>query len=217
MINDDLILAFDTVISSGDASVWRNEKEISSIGGDIEASSSETLLTSISGLLNESNLAKRNITLCALTIGPGSYTGIRIGIATALGLSRALGCKVYGVCSLKLLSHAGVEKDSVVSGVWAGRNEIVYQQFTSDGVKESEMELMTVEDFIRKYNGGSIEIILDRKSYEAIGKLDDKLMKSFKTPSANVASILAKIVEKRDFDVGDGKLTPIYSRSLFDR
>ena len=64
---------------------------------------SEVLTSEIEALLKSANIEIKQINLIAVGIGPGSYTGTRVGIATVKGLSQGLGIKIVGVNSFEAL------------------------------------------------------------------------------------------------------------------
>lgn len=73
------------------------------------------LLPTLEGLLRDAGSSPEAVTAIAVGIGPGSYTGLRVGIATALGLARGTGARVIGIPSLEALAwehgERGVELD----------------------------------------------------------------------------------------------------------
>jgi tRNA threonylcarbamoyl adenosine modification protein YeaZ len=66
----------------------------------------ESLLPSTERLLAQAGVDKRDLRLIAVGIGPGSYTGLRVGIALATGLGMGLAIPVVGIPSLTILAHA---------------------------------------------------------------------------------------------------------------
>jgi tRNA threonylcarbamoyladenosine biosynthesis protein TsaB len=93
-----LILAFDTA----------TDVATSALVGDGEVlgertSRAVTLLEDVDALLRQSGTQTRDIEALAVGIGPGSFTGVRIGLATARGLAFALGIPVAGVSTLDAL------------------------------------------------------------------------------------------------------------------
>src|SRR5689334_2998750 len=67
----------------------------------------EALLSSISGLLGRAGARLADVSRIAALDGPGSFTGIRVGLATAWGLARSLGVPLETVGSLEALAESG--------------------------------------------------------------------------------------------------------------
>lgn len=92
----------------------------------------EALTPSIARLLRESNLRVRDLDRVVVDRGPGLFTGLRVGLATALGLSEAIGCPLVGVTSLELLAygcHESGARGTLVCAVDGRRGEVFIQTF----------------------------------------------------------------------------------------
>ena len=76
----------------------------------VEGVTSVCLMDAIDGVLREVGLAAADVGFIACVTGPGSFTGIRIGIATAKGLCFALGKKALALTSFDLLAYAETER-----------------------------------------------------------------------------------------------------------
>ncbi len=98
---------------------------------------SERLLSAIARCLEEAGIALEACDRIAICSGPGSFTGLRIGLSTAWGLGRALGIPVEAVSTLEALAEAarapGVER--VTAALDAGRGEVVVEPFALDGAR----------------------------------------------------------------------------------
>jgi len=66
----------------------------------------ELLAPSITSCLSEAGLVRQDLTAVVVGVGPGPYTGLRVGVVTARTLGLALEIPVYGVCSLDAMAHA---------------------------------------------------------------------------------------------------------------
>lgn len=92
----------------------------------------EVLVAGISQLLGDAGLVARDIDRVVVDVGPGLFTGLRVGIATAIGLAEGLGCGLVGFTSLEALAHgahdAGV-RGTVLSAVDGRRGEVFIQSF----------------------------------------------------------------------------------------
>lgn len=99
------ILAIDTTTKKANVGVkTKDVVKVKSI--DNEVTHSEKLLPLINETLNECNISIKDIDCIACTTGPGSFTGIRIGLATAKALAKVIGAKIYAIDSLNLLAHS---------------------------------------------------------------------------------------------------------------
>ena len=99
------ILAIDTTTKKANTAIAINNKiKINSI--DNEITHSEKLLPLIDASLKECNLNIKDIDILACTTGPGSFTGIRIGLATVKALSKVTGAKIFCIDSLELLARS---------------------------------------------------------------------------------------------------------------
>lgn len=94
------ILSLDTSSSRPVVTLSSRDQVLSSWIGPVEKHHSETLLAGIDECLKNSQLTLEQISAIAVGQGPGMFTGLRIGVATAKFLSDALDCKLIGFSSL---------------------------------------------------------------------------------------------------------------------
>jgi len=99
---------------------------------------SRLLLPAIARLLG---VGRKNLSGVVVVVGPGSYAGLRVGIATAEGLSLALGIPLAGVGTLEAVAAASAADDCVAIHP-AGRGEWAVQRF-QHGVAAGEMRALT--------------------------------------------------------------------------
>ena len=94
-----LVLAFDTATDRATSALVADGEVLGE-----RTSRASTLLTDVDALLRQAGAHQRDVEVLALGIGPGSFTGIRIGLAAARGLALALGVKAAGVSTLDALA-----------------------------------------------------------------------------------------------------------------
>jgi tRNA threonylcarbamoyladenosine biosynthesis protein TsaB len=151
-----VILGIETATSICSVGIADNEKVIAEIRFDIKNIHAEVLSTSIEQLLRLSEIALKNIEAFAVSIGPGSFTGLRIGLATAKGLAFASGKPLVAVSTL--LAQAGAsnqwsvngEQCSVVPVIKARTGEIYAARFQSAWplpIPTSDEVLLAAADF----------------------------------------------------------------------
>ncbi len=127
------ILALETAIAGGSISLLHNGIVIASMAGNDSLSRAEELLPNITSILDKNGILLDQIERMAVSVGPGSYTGIRIGMASALGLSTAIGCKCVGIpilYAMTLLADKGSKR--CLTAVPVGRGDTAYQLFLLD-------------------------------------------------------------------------------------
>jgi len=99
------ILAIDTSTLVGSMALVRDGELVSEWSASVRASHGETLLPAVQRLLSAASTSLHDIDAFAVGIGPGSFTGVRIGVATVKGLALAEGKPIVGVTSLRVLAR----------------------------------------------------------------------------------------------------------------
>lgn len=87
---------------------------------------SRRVLQVIDAVLDGAGVAKGDISCVAVTRGPGSFTGLRVGVATAKGLAYALGVPVVGVSTLEALASRALPFPGVVASLLDARKHQLY-------------------------------------------------------------------------------------------
>lgn len=131
-----VILSLETATMAGSVWLGKGTEELATRVGDPKVSQSATLLNDISNCLNEAGIRLPEVELFACASGPGSFTGLRIGIATLKALAAALGRPCLGIPTLQAVAHAVGPSSATVALLPAGRGEVFAQLFSvaSDGV-----------------------------------------------------------------------------------
>ncbi len=114
---DLVILALDTTTRAGSLAVYCRGRVDGVSVGDPTRSHGERLPGDISDLLDRAGVRVSDITLLAVVNGPGSFTGLRVGIAAIQGLAMALGRNVVPVPALDAFAASTLVGDGRV-GVW---------------------------------------------------------------------------------------------------
>lgn len=133
-----LILAADTSLPLLSVALLRDETLIGSIALEGKGSRNEKLLPSIDWLLQEAAVDRKTIDLFAVTRGPGSFTGVRIGLATIQGLALAVGKPICAMSTHEAIAEAA--GDAVIADE-AGRGDLYVSEFQA-GREVSEPRLV---------------------------------------------------------------------------
>ena len=128
-----LIRAFDTATDVATSALVSDGVVVGEL-----TSRAVTVLEDIDALLRQAGAHTRELDGIAVGIGPGSFTGIRIGLATARGLALALGVPVAGVSTLDALAAGAPEALPVID---ARRGEVFVLQAESRVLPPDELEL----------------------------------------------------------------------------
>ena len=119
------ILAIDTSSSICSTALLENDKIIDENFLDNGKTHSENLMPLIDELLKRNNIDIKEINLIACCVGPGSFTGIRIGVSTIKPIAEVLGIKVVSVTSLETLAR-NIENGGTIISLIDARNNQVY-------------------------------------------------------------------------------------------
>lgn len=134
-----MILAIDTSTAACSAALFGSAGECMAHRDElIGRGHSERLVPMLDELLEG-----RRADSILVGVGPGSFTGIRVGLAAAQGLSIAWGCELGGMSSLALLAAGAQSEGDVAAAVNGGHGELFVQQFAA-GTLELTSELFNL-------------------------------------------------------------------------
>ena len=156
MSTEPVILAIETGTRAGSVALARGEQILASRLGDASSSHSQDLIENIDAILQEAGVELSAVDLLTAAIGPGSFTGLRIGLATAKSLAVSLDLRCVGVSTLGAVAHAAGAAERVIALLPAGRGEVFAQMFAvRDDVVESldEPAHISPQAMVSKYGG----------------------------------------------------------------
>jgi len=110
-----LTLAIDTSTSVGGVAIIDDEKLISEYVLNVKRTHSERFMSMVQKVVSDSDLNIKDIDAIACGIGPGSFTGVRIGVSAAKCLSYTLNKPIVGVCGLDALAFSIPFEGTIVS------------------------------------------------------------------------------------------------------
>jgi tRNA threonylcarbamoyl adenosine modification protein YeaZ len=106
----------------------------------------ELLAPQVAALLADAGATVRDLGSIVAGLGPGPFTGLRVGLVTAASLGQALGIPTYGVCSLDALGRAA-GPGRVLVATDARRREVYYATY-ADGVRTGELDVAKPADVV---------------------------------------------------------------------
>ena len=101
-----LVVGFDTATPAVSVALHDGERVVSEAFALDARRHSELLTPMIAKVMADAGAARGDLTAVAVGVGPGPYTGLRVGVVTARVLGAVLGLPVYGVCSLDVIAVA---------------------------------------------------------------------------------------------------------------
>lgn len=218
------ILAFDGTAKAATVAVTEDEKVLGYYTIDNGLTQSELLLPMAENLLKSLKLSFSDIGLYATSVGPGSFTGVRIGVSLIKGLAFGRDIPCVGVSTLEALAENLVPlKGILVPCMDARRNQVYSAIFRCDGKKVERMTddraiaLNDLAEELRCYEGENIYISGD--GYAVARKaLTSCSVRLCETPellilqnAASVAKVAKRMYENGEA-VSDIELSPIYLR-----
>src|SRR5882672_9645855 len=115
MVDLPLILSLETATLGGSIFLGRGNEPLAARTGSPEVSQSASLLNDINDTLVEAGVTLREVKLFACASGPGSFTGLRIGIATLKALAASLHQPCAGIPTLQAVAHAAGPSSATVA------------------------------------------------------------------------------------------------------
>jgi tRNA threonylcarbamoyladenosine biosynthesis protein TsaB len=154
-----VILAIETATEVCSTALIHEGKLLSQRSVNEKNIHSEQLMMLIDEMIRESNISKKNLDAVAVSIGPGSFTGLRIGLSSAKGIACALGTPIIAVPTLDgiaeeyRLKRTSTGDEIFCSFIDAKRNESFYCYYAvtqHDTVRLSEYAIKAKEEILRE-------------------------------------------------------------------
>ncbi len=151
------ILAIETSSSICSASLFKNGENIGVLENDTDRKHAEVLPDYVVSLLENNQLKIKNIDAIAVSIGPGSFTGLRVGLSFAKGLAYAIKCPIIPVPTILAMAY-GLRFKKPLNGIIRSHGEkIFFQEFIWDkkvpSIKDKPV-LGDIHNYLDKIRGG---------------------------------------------------------------
>jgi tRNA threonylcarbamoyladenosine biosynthesis protein TsaB len=213
-----ITLALDTSTRTGSSAVLRGDDVLAEVPGDGARTHAERLPADLMQALDAARLVLADVDVFAVATGPGSFTGLRVGIATMQGLALAAGRPLVGVSVLDALAHVAAAGAGarVASWVDAWRGEVYAALY--DGVREVEPASVELPDAIlARLRAGRTMFIGDGAAVhrDAISRVMGShgvLAPVLEPPLAGIIGRLARAEVEAGHRPGPADIQPIYVR-----
>jgi tRNA threonylcarbamoyladenosine biosynthesis protein TsaB len=131
-----LVLALDTTTRAGSVALLSDDRVVAELVGDATRTHGERLPLDLMRTLDAASVPVSAVDLLAVAAGPGSFTGLRVGIATMQGLAMAIGRRIVAVSALDALARAGAGGDlPVAAWIDAQRGEVFAALYDATGTR----------------------------------------------------------------------------------
>lgn len=156
-----ILLAVDTSGKNGSLALARTTaaegieilEQVPLAGGTFSAQ----LVPQIASLLEKHGLTKRDLEGFAVASGPGSFTGLRVGLAAIKALAEVFGKPIAAVSLLEAIARSGKAQGPVLSALDAGRGEVYAGEYDiKNGARMLSERLLTRTEFITEANGRAV-------------------------------------------------------------
>jgi tRNA threonylcarbamoyladenosine biosynthesis protein TsaB len=182
----------------------------------------ETLVPAIEFMFEQADMQLSEVKCIAVDIGPGLFTGLRVGIATAKSMAMAMGVPMIGLSSLDLLAYPVRHSDRVIVPVVDGkRNEVFwarYRQVAGGLQRVSDYQVSRPDDVVAELSAEKQECLLVgdgvRRHSDVFESSEDMEIEKFSGlhPSASALVELAQPKALREEFVQPSELPVLYLR-----
>ncbi|MGL5714105.1 MAG: tRNA (adenosine(37)-N6)-threonylcarbamoyltransferase complex dimerization subunit type 1 TsaB [Paraclostridium sp.] len=217
------ILGIDTSTNSTSICVIEDDKLICEYTVNTKKTHSQKLMVMLESMIKESDLTIKDIDAIAICIGPGSFTGLRISMATVKAISQVRNLPIIAVDSLESLAFNMNHCEKTICSILDAQKNQVYTAkyiFENGELKTlEEIKVSKIDDLIEEISNSNEEFILVG---EAVSIYKDKLVQVknilLASPSNNVSKasslcVLGAIKYKNNIDVHDCyTVNPVYIR-----
>ena len=214
-----LILNIDTALETASICLANDGKAIGTSVSKDQKDHAAWLQSAISAIMKKSGFELKDLNAVAVTIGPGSYTGLRVGLASAKGLCYSLNIPLIGINTLALMAYAAKdeETDLLCPMIDARRMEVftaVYTKSLKEVIRpqalvlsnDSFSELLTSNKILILGNGS--------KKFLALQNHSNAVFKELHYDASNMSSITLEHFTSQQFaDLAYSE--PLYLKEFF--
>lgn len=194
----------DTATSACSVALWQDGEIIENRFEAMMRGQAEALVPMIAGVLQDTDTPAKNLGLLAVTVGPGAFTGLRIGLATARGMALATDIPCLGLTTTEVIAHAVddilIPDGCLLVALDSKRSDLYVQLFSHEKVPLGEAEAVEPASMSQWLQNapGPIYIVGDAQA-QALAALADSPIKAFAVEAKEVpdAAVMARLAANR--------------------
>lgn len=171
------ILALDCASVSASVALLEDETVLGEGFINVKLTHSQTLLPMVEQLLQNTKTTIQEVDAFAVTVGPGSFTGVRIGVAAIKGMADAVKKSCYAVSALEASAYPFEDFKGIVCPLMDARRDQVYTALFKDGerlLEDSAMSTAELLEILKKFPNEKVLLVGDgaQKGYDAFYQKD---------------------------------------------
>ena len=186
------ILAIDTSCNACTAAIVAGNKLIAQSVVNNKKTHSEKLMPMIENMFLTAEIALADIDIIAVANGPGSFTGVRIGVATAQGLAHSLGIPCAGISTLEALAGNVFGFNGIICPILNARRDQVYTGLfrweNGELVREMDDCTLLLSELLERLQNEERVVFLGDGIFEFHAEIEEKLKRRviFAPPQINM-------------------------------
>ena len=207
------ILAFDTSTEKFSISILKNNKIVLNLSKIINKTYSKFLIPILKKSLEKSKLDVKEINYILISLGPGSFTGVRIGIAAAKGLGMPHKINISGFNNMDILANSindNIKEKRIVTIIKSKKSDYYFQVFNSKKKPIKKISFFSINNLPSFFFNKNIVFSgdLDIELIKEIKK-NKKIIFVYKRKISN-ASLLINLIKKKQHVNTIKPLNPLY-------
>ena len=205
-----LVLAFDTSVAACSVALCRDGQVLAAAREVMDQGQAEALMPLIAGVMTQAGVTYAGLDRIAVTVGPGSFTGVRVGLAAARGIGLAARKPVVGIMTTEALAAAVPETERhILAAIDTKRGDLYVQKFDSRLHEIGAVRVMAPAELVDWNQGHGVRVVGDGAAI-AFAALGPRALLSVADALPD-AAVIARLGAQREPTAG-GPL-PIYVRA----
>ena len=214
------ILAVDSSSVTASVAITENGKVLAENFINNGLTHSQTLMPMVEKTINESGISVKDIDLFAITHGPGSFTGVRIGIASIKGMADALDKKCLPISTLEAIAEPLKNEDVIACAVMDARCNQVYTAIFNNGERLCDDKAVLIDELgeeLKQYDKrivfiGDGSVLCYDKLHEIIQDCDVADEKIRYVHGGSIGFVAENKIKNGEEPINSANLVPFYLR-----